>query len=468
MVTIALLLIGSIGPAPQPTAYPRLIEQLLDGSLAASTEFDWTLSHFDERNDGLTERFRTRTSGPDIWESNLGDESGYHSTRRTGEHGDQGGEGVSHEDPVREKTAGTQNRLLSQGRSWYLPVTERPLVGRTAGPEEAQQWLPTRPQGFGLMPLWISDDSNNPFRIPSAIYGQLVESSFDQRDDGPITTISANLDDGRSSLTIEFDRKVGDLPIRASLYRDGEPVFWSETRYKETSGRFTPAEVSFFKRDSERPYRSINVQRATLDDSCRAPGFGPEDIGILPGTQFYTRSGIEFWTGVDLVEPDDYWPLVYADQSFLDPRVASLLAEGSFDDVADYYESIRRSGENWRRAYKKQHGFDPWENEVSDETGSLKKTKEKDPWDEYVERFLSENKLPDAGVTRAKEVLKQAKSLRDARRKQNAAKIREAKKEGDERKIERFEEIEKSIFDRMLVKNLKRLVPEKRPDPATP
>lgn len=80
----------------------------------------------------------------------------------------------------------------------------------------------------------------------------------------------------------------------------------------------------------------------------------------------------------------------------------------------------------------------------------------------YVENFLAENKLPDAGVTRAKEILKQAKALRDARRKQNAAKIREAKKEGDERKLEKFEEIEKNIFERMLVRNLKKLVPEKK------
>lgn len=71
-------------------------------------------------------------------------------------------------------------------------------------------------------------------------------------------------------------------------------------------------------------------------------------------------------------------------------------------------------------------------------------------------------------MTRAKEILKQAKSLRDARRKQNAAKIREAKKENDQRKLEKFEEIEQSIFERMLVRNLNRLVPEKKPQAPTP
>ena len=83
----------------------------------------------------------------------------------------------------------------------------------------------------------------------------------------------------------------------------------------------------------------------------------------------------------------------------------------------------------------------------------------------YVEKFLTEHKLPEPGVKRANEIRDQAKKLRDARRRQNAAELRKAKAVNDSRKVAHYEAIEKNIFDRVLVRSLKKLVHDEKDAP---
>ena len=43
-----------------------------------TSQIEWTVSWGEGPDDGLVERHITRTAGNSVWESNLGDENGYH------------------------------------------------------------------------------------------------------------------------------------------------------------------------------------------------------------------------------------------------------------------------------------------------------------------------------------------------------------------------------------------------------
>ena len=82
-----------------------------------------------------------------------------------------------------------------------------------------------------------------------------------------------------------------------------------------------------------------------------------------------------------------------------------------------------------------------------------------------MEKFLAKHKLPEPGVKRATEIRDQAKKVRDAYRRKNAAELRKAKADRDEKKIAHYEGIEKKIFDRVLVRSLEKLVHDEKGAP---
>lgn len=438
--------------------YPEPLQSALSRLSTGTSEFEWELDWRKGPDAGLRERFTTRRAGSDLWESNHGDENGFHArTFRSVPLNSVTDEARDAFAVPQDVVAGTRNKALLGERMWYVPRAEYPLIGNTADESEHQRWRPTNFESIGLIPAWHDETSSNAFRVPSPYLFDFENAKFETRPGERFSVVSATFDSGRSVLSWTFDSRLANSPIRAELLRDGHPLFRSETNYEVIDGRWSPLAVDFYEGTGQDPSKSINVVKATYDQRWHKKEITPEDIGVLPGTQLASTKGLDFWTGADLIDHEEYWPLVYADPELLHPRMAEILAEQTQQSIEEYREFLRSAGENWRRWYKKEHGFDPMADGQSD-----KGNKENDPWDLYVEKFLAENKLPDAGVTRAKEILKQAKALRDARRKQNAAKIREAKKEGDERKLEKFEEIEKNIFERMLVRNLKKLVPEKK------
>ena len=139
-----------------------------------------------------------------------------------------------------------------------------------------------------------------------------------------------------------------------------------------------------------------------------------------------------------------------------DQRWLEAIGKSVGKTAEQYAEILRRQGDHVREAYFREHGEKPWLDAPSP------KEKKKDEWDLYVEEFLVKHKLPEPGVKRAHEIRDQSKKLRDAYRRKNAAALRKAKEENDSRKVAEYEGIEKRIFDRVLVRELKRLVQDEK------
>jgi hypothetical protein len=203
----------------------------------------------------------------------------------------------------------------------------------------------------------------------------------------------------------------------------------------------------------------IDVQKATFDEPWHIQEITPTDIGLLAGTDLLGPEGVKVWTGGDLIPEDDFWPMVWLDDSILDERIAELKVEGTNQTVQQYRERLRRAGKRWREEYRQKHGEDP--------TLVPLRPNEKDEWDVYVEKFIAEHKLPEAGIKKAHEIRDRAKKLRDTYRLKNKADLREARREGDQKRIAEFEKLEKRIFERMLERPLQRLartLEEEKPD----
>jgi hypothetical protein len=161
------------------------------------------------------------------------------------------------------------------------------------------------------------------------------------------------------------------------------------------------------------------------------------------------------WGGTELLTLDEYNELVYLHGVGADPEMLRRHAESSKMSVERYMEGMEIQIRSMRAGYFAEHGERPWLDDVV-----LLKPGEKDEWDVYVEEFITKHKLTGDAANRAKDILERSKKLRDARLRKYAPKIREAKREGDKKKLEYFEAITKRIFDEILVRSLNRLVPK--------
>ncbi len=123
--------------------------------------------------------------------------------------------------------------------------------------------------------------------------------------------------------------------------------------------------------------------------------------------------------------------------------------------VEDYLEYLDQTTERRREAYFEEHGERPW---LDVPLGRV--PGEKDEWDVYVEKFIKEHKLVPAAVKRAEDILDRSKKLRDRYARKNASEIREAERDGDEKKLAHYKGITKRIFDEVLVRALNRLIPK--------
>ena len=212
--------------------------------------------------------------------------------------------------------------------------------------------------------------------------------------------------------------------------------------------------MRFYEGNSTSPYKMIDVQRATFDEPWHMQEISPTDIGALYGTDFASSDGTKMWTGAELIPLNEYFDLVELYGVLPDPRIVEMKAKLIKKTVEEYVEIIQRGIARRREEYRKKYGDEPWL--------VTKSPKGKDEWDVYVEKFLTEHKLPEPGVKRANEIRDQSKKLRDAYRRKNAAALRKAKEENDSRKVAEYEGIEKRIFDRVLVRELKRLVQDEK------
>ncbi len=479
MLSLGLIRLVLLCMEPSQPVYPARLRAVLDSAPPNTSQIEWTVTWNGGYDDGLVERFITRTTGDTLWQSNLGDENGFHRTwfRRTApgsaDDGIRASQPPSHilpdEVPTygvsRHESAGTNNFLISEQRIWNLPQAERPIAGRIAPKSDEKNWFDEPPVDvariglaayFGALPKYGS------FRIPAASAEGFESATFREGSQGGLATISAEY--GTHLVVWSFDDRKGGQPVRTELYAE-DKLFWSsETEVERLADRWFPKTTRFFKGDSATPYKIIEVTRATFDQPWHMQEISPEDIGVLNGTQFDGPDGELVWTGADLMPAADYWNMVHLYDELPDPKVQALLAEFfHFRSADEYVAYLRRVGKTIQDAYWEKYRSRPWV-----DIGIVKDPEEKDPWDEYVDRFLEEHKLPDAGVQRARKIGKSAKRLRDIRRAQYRWKIEKVRREGDTRILVHYADAEKRIFDRMLVRPLDRLVPDKRAKAQAP
>src|SRR3990172_8877303 len=166
-VFLALLL----APTDPYGHYPERLRRILDSRPEKTSEVEWTATWIGGRDAGLVERYVTRKASDAIWESNLGDEHGYHPTSYGEPHPGAWGKDApeipnreespmayeqwlrKHEIP-KEETAGTPNSLIYDGQAWHLQYAERPLTGIVQPLETARDYLPVDLPSMGLAPCW--------------------------------------------------------------------------------------------------------------------------------------------------------------------------------------------------------------------------------------------------------------------------------------------------------------------------
>jgi len=474
MKAACVLLAVLLAPTEPRDHYPPRLRNILESKPATTSQVEWTATWIGGRNAGLVERYVTRKAGDAIWESNLGEENGYHPTEYSADRSVEAekepprpeiskeGPRIMDEEWLREheipkgESAGTRNSLIYDRQAWYMHHAERPLSGNVQPVETARAWLPLGLASIGLAPCWWTSDTNL-FQLPESDMEGFDSATFAEGVENGLPTVSAVYGGGRFRLTWRFDDRCGGKPVWAAFERDGELVYSSETEHEKVGERWFTKSVRFYEGNSSSPYKMIDVQRATFDEPWHMQEITPTDIGALYGTGFSGPDGYKTWTGAELIPLSEYFDLVELYGVLPDPRIVEIKAKLIKKTVDEYVEIIQRGIARRREEYRKQYGEEPWLVQKS--------PKEKDEWDVYVEKFLTQHKLPDPAVKRANEIRDQSKKLRDAYRSKKAEELRKAKADIDSRKVAEYEGSEKRIFDRVLVRGLKRLLPDDKPAP---
>ena len=472
----AWVLLGLIFAPTEPRDhYPSRLRNILDSRPATTSQVEWTASWIGGRDDGLVERYVTRQAGDALWESNLGDENGYHPTSYGEPHPGAWGKDPpeipnreespmayeqwlrTHEIP-KEESAGTRNSLIYEEQVWHLEYAERPLAGVVQPLKSARDYLPVDLTSMGLAPCWWGSGVDDiPFQLPEWALQGFDSATFVEGVENGLPTLSAVYGGGRFRLTWRFDDRYGGKPVWAAFERDAVAMYSSETEYERIGERWFPKSARFYQGDPSSPYKMIDVQRATFDEPWHMQEITPTDIGALYGTNFGAPDGMKKWTGAELIPLNEYLDLLELYGVLPDPRIVEMLAQLIGKTTEEYVQIIQRGIARRREEHRKKYGEEPWLVQKS--------PKEKDEWDVYVDKFLAEHKLPEPGVKRANEIRDQSKKLRDAYRRKNAAALRKAKEENDSRKVVEYEGIEKRIFERVLVRDLNRLLPEEKTTP---
>ena len=446
--------------------YPVRLRNVLDPERPRSSQLEWTVTWIGGWDDGLVQRYVTRTAGDTVWESNLGDQNGDHRASFTHPgnkfSSTQFGVSVSREkienmgleEVPKERNSGTRNSMVYEGEVWYLNA-DKPVSGFLSPVGSSDARAPTNLESVGLRPSWEDDYPTNPFGLPRIHSEGLESATFVEGSEKDRVTLTAEY--GSYRLTWTFDDNKGGLPVEAALYRNDLLLCYSRTESEKKGGRWHPSAVEFYMAESTSPYKRIDVQRATFDEPWHMQEITPDQIGRVYGTVFSTPDGDQVWNGFELTDSAEFWEAVYLYDMLPDRRILDVEAKLAGLPYDEFVASHRLHGERLRREYERKHGEEPWL--------AKKPGKEKDEWDIYVEEFLTKHKLPAPGVQRANEIRDQSKNLRDAYRRKNESKLREAKKEGDPRKIAEYEGIEKRIFDNVLVRELNKLVQDEKDSP---
>jgi hypothetical protein len=310
--------------------------------------------------------------------------------------------------------------------------------------KDASFYGPVQLPSIGLAHSFADEPYATPFQLNPFDGEGLANATFREYQDNGLPAVVAEW--GNTTLTWIFDHEQGGMPVQAMLHRGDSLASYSRSTYQNVGGRWFPKATGFFD-GSNQLLKRVEIQRVTFDRPEHLQEITPVEFGALSGTQFGGPSGLLWWNGVELVPDDEFLPLLWLDPTIMDDRIAQFMVEDTDRTVEQYRAALRQSGDALRERYKREYG----------EELKLKKTAEKDPWDVYVDEFVSKHKFPEAPTKKAFEIRDSAKKLRDTQRLRDAADMRKAKREGDKRKLEEFEKREKKIYDRLLVRPLDRL-----------
>jgi len=423
-----------------------------------TAQFEWSVSWYDKWNDGLVERYVTRRAGDDLWESNLGDEDGYHKTmiRRVPPSVEAFYEDRDKYERPKGDWGGTRNALLHEGRVWYIPDADKSIAADVRDPSGSLDEIPL-PFDFsiaGIALAWDPTRNGNALRLPDRALQGLEDAKFSGGYQDGLKTVSMEYDD--KLLVWYLDPRQGNRPVRAEFYSNDELEYSSETDYRKTGDRLVVDSMRFYRGYDDSPSQVVEVQKATFDKPWHLQRITPSDIGALFGTQFYTDNDLQYWSGTDLLTIKDYDELVYLYDVLPDPRIVRRLAKSLKLSVDQYLAWVEVQRQSVRRDYFAEHGTRPW----LDEVVLLQKPGERDEWDVYVERFIDRHKLTGEKRKRAVDILERSKKLRDVRLRKDAAKIKQARRENNKKKLAYYKGMTQRIFDEVLVRSLNHLIPK--------
>ena len=445
MVTVALAAQANI-----KDLLPERLQSFTEARTAETSQFDWTVEWLGGRDDGLVERFVTRTVGETTLQTNFGDSNGLHMVcYRKHPPSDLSWEEIRSYELPPEEDAGTRHSLVYEGELWRINRAEGPINGMILNEQNATDYVPFSFAAAGLSPFWLSETNSNVLGLRADQLEGFESAEWSHQRDADLDWISADFNGRR--LEWFLDRQRGDSPIRAVYYVGDRTIYASETDVHEVDGRWVPTSIRFFRGESESPYKVIDVQQASFDKPEHAQEITPNDLGLLFGTHLGKEDGSHIWSGTELLSLEEYQELVYIYGVLPDPRILELRAENRGQTVEELIAYMQKSSAWMRREYYAEHGEAPWL--------SMKST-EKDEWDVYVEKFIKEHKLNEPRVKRAAEILKRAKQLRDAYTRKNITEIRKAERRNDKNKLALFDAHTERVFDRVLVRGLERLIPD--------
>lgn len=436
---------------------PPRLQNIMESRSAQTSEIEWTITHYNDRDYGLVEHHTTRTSGDTRWQLNAGDSQGSHRTVFRSSIANESEEAYELAAIPKAEVAGPRHTLVYDDLVWRVEHVRglTPIRGTLTSVERSGNYEAFDFSSAGFTP-WA--DPATELALRGEFRNGQQDPTVASVSDGRLETIA--MDYGPYRFEWDYDAQRGGQPVRAAFYRIDALIYSSETELRKVDGRWFPTEIRYYLNDDPNPSRVLEVQTATFDKPWHQKDISPSDIGVLFGTQlFQVGRGNRYWDGTSLLSDDGFKELLHLYGLRPDHRIMERMAQLIGEPVEEYEKRLDLSTEIVRARYFKKHGEAPW---------LLTKTDEPDEWDEYVAKFIAKHKLDEARVERAQEVLKRSKVIRDQHLRKNRKAIKKAAASGDKERSAMYEKMTKRIFDRILVRGLNRLIPKEKRQAKAP
>ena len=424
---------------------PPALQRLIEARTASTYEVDWTLTHLDEKESGLVERYLTRRAGKTLLQTNYGDAKGQHRTTLK--------PGSSEAPWDKAETAGTYHSLLYENEIWHVQHGTDYVAG-VATVTSAAKDRRNRPLDFataGIGPWWVEKPAGNVLGLSDEFVHGFENAEFASSTIGQTRYVTGVYD--RYAIEWQLDLNRGGCPVRADFYIEDKLAYSSVTDLHLVDGRWMPASIQYFLDGNSSPYKIIDVQKMSFDQPEHPKEITPNDIDVFFGTQLWAPDYPEvmIWAGDSMIPWSEYEEMLYIHGLRPDPCICEKSALSSGQTIEQYMEKLDQITSIWRTDYKRKYGKEPWL--------MTRAPDEKDGWDLYVAAFIKEHELDEPRVERAHDLLDRAKKLRDHYRRKNKSDQRKAEAAGDGAKLDHIAAIEERIFNRVLKRGLEKILP---------